>query len=153
MRYPFEIAAALGGPLVIPIPDMSYRKYLLYALDAVPQELRDGTLAEFDKILDGIADLYLKTIAELQEQFQIERFLCVHRRDPKPLDLWYEKRAPHIERGKVLRSLTRLPEKNRTHQRLHFHAGVAALPVRRGLRSTGGQRGRDGFLSEMQKGA
>ena len=153
LRYPFEIAAALGGPLVIPIPDMSYRKYLLYALDAVPQELRDGTLAEFDKILDGIADLYLKTIAELQEQFQIERFLCVHRRDPKPLDLWYEKRAPHIERGKVLRSLTRLPEKNRTHQRLHFHAGVAALPVRRGLRSTGGQRGRDGFLSEMQKGA
>ena len=111
LRYPFEIAAAMRAPLVIPIPDMSYRKYLLYALEAVSEEMRGGILEAFDEILDGIADLYLKTIAELQEQFQIERFACVHRRDQASLDIWYEKRAAYIERGKVLRSLTRLPEK------------------------------------------
>ena len=111
LRYPFEIAAALGGPLVIPIPDMSYRKYLLYALEYVPEKLRDEAMEEFDGILNRIADIYLKVIAKLQARFQIERFVCVHRRDPQALKIWYEKRAPYIERGKVLRSLTRLPEK------------------------------------------
>ena len=111
LRYPFEIAAALGGPLVIPIPDMSYRKYLVSALEPVSDELRDGALEAFDRILDGIADLYLKAIAELQAQFQIEPFICVHRRDRESLNVWYDKRAAYIERGKVLRSLTRLPER------------------------------------------
>lgn len=111
LRYPFEIAAALGGPLVIPIPDMSYRKYLLYALDAVSEDIRKQALEEFDEILNRIADIYLETIAKLQARFRIERFVCVHRRDPAALEVWYEKRAAYIERGKVLRSLTRLPEK------------------------------------------
>ncbi len=111
LLYPFEIAAALRGPLVIPIPDMSYRKYLLYALDAVPEDLKKQALEDFDAILNRIADMYLDVIAKLQARFQIKRFACVHRRDPAALELWYDKRAPYIERGKVLRSLTRLPEK------------------------------------------
>ena len=109
--YPFEIAAALRGPLVIPIPDMSYRKYLFYALEYVPEKIRAETMEAFDAILNRIADVYLNVIAKLQARFQIERFACVHRRDPEALKIWYEKRVPYIERGKVLRSLTRLPEK------------------------------------------
>ena len=111
LLYPFEIAAALGGPLVIPIPDMSYRKYLLYALDAVSEDIRKQALEEFDGILNRIADIYLETIAKLQDRFQIQRFACVHRRAPAALERWYERRGLYIERGKVLRSLTRLPEK------------------------------------------
>ena len=111
LRYPFEIAAVLGGPLVIPIPDMSYRKYLLYALDTVSEDIRKQALEEFDGILNRIADIYLETVAKLQARFRIGRFACVHRRDPAALKLWYEKRAPYIERGKVLHSLTHLPEK------------------------------------------
>ena len=56
LRYPFEMAAALGGPLVIPIPDMSYRKYLLSVLEFVPEELRAQTLAEFDAVSDRITN-------------------------------------------------------------------------------------------------
>lgn len=108
--YPFEIAAALGGPLVVPIPDMSYRKYLLYALETVSEDVRIRALEEFDGILDRIADIYLKIITKLQARFQIEQFACVHRRDPNTLKIWYDQRAAYIERGKVLRSLTRSPE-------------------------------------------
>lgn len=111
LRYPFEIAAALRGALVVPIPDMSYRKYLLYALDAIPENVRKQALEQFDEILNRIADMYLDVIGKLQARFQIARFACVHRRDPAALETWYDKRAPYIERGKVLRSLTRLPEK------------------------------------------
>ncbi|MBR0282368.1 MAG: hypothetical protein IJQ81_12400 [Oscillibacter sp.] len=111
LRYPFEIAAALGGPLVIPIPDMSYRKYLLYSLEYVSEDIRKRALEEFDGILNRIADLYLDAVEKLQARFQIKRFICVHRRDPATLERWYDRRAAYIERGKVLRSLTRLPEK------------------------------------------
>lgn len=111
LLYPFEIASALGGPLVIPIPDMSYRKYLLYSLDCVSEDIRKRTLKEFDEILNQTADLYLHAIAKLQRRFQIERFACVHRRDTAALEAWYSRRTPYIERGKTLHHLTRVPEK------------------------------------------
>ena len=111
LRYPFELAAALGGPLVVPIPDMSYRKYLLAALEFTPQALREKALADFDAILYSICDIFLNAIDKLQSHFQIKPFACVHLRDADALRVWYERRAPYIERGKVLRTLTRIPEK------------------------------------------
>ena len=51
LRYPFEIAAALGGSLVVPLPDMSYRKYLVATLETVSEEIRKKALADFDEIL------------------------------------------------------------------------------------------------------
>ena len=111
LRYPFEIAAALDAPLVIPIPDMSYRKFLLAVLDFVPEDIRARTLADFDAISAQIRQYYLDAVRELQEKFPVERFLCVHAGCREEVATWYEKRLPYIERGKVLRSLTRLPEK------------------------------------------
>ncbi len=111
LRYPFEIAAALGGPLVVPIPDMSYRKYLDAALEFVPQSVRERAFADFDAISARITAFYLDAIDILQKRFQIKQFLCVHGGKRDALELWYEKRAAYIERGKVLRGLTRLPEK------------------------------------------
>lgn len=107
LRYPFEIAAALGGPLVIPIPDMSYRKFLLAILDFVPEGIREQTLADFDAICTRITGYYLTAIQNLREQYQIERFLCVHNGSGEELERWYEKRAPFIERNRVLHSLKR----------------------------------------------
>lgn len=111
LRYPFEIASALGGPLVVPIPDMSYRKYLVAALESFPEELRTRTLSEFDEVSAQIARLYLDAIEELRTRFPVQSFLCVRAGNPDALKTWYEKRAPYIERGKVLRSLTRDPER------------------------------------------
>lgn len=111
LLYPFEIAAALGGPLVIPIPDMSYRKFLEAVLDFVSEEIRKQALDDFDTILSNIREFYLDAIKNLQEKYKIQHFLCVHYGSNKELQSWYEKRAPHIERAKVLGGLTKLPEK------------------------------------------
>ena len=111
LRYPFEIAAALGGPLVVPIPDMSYRKYLLAVLEFVPDAIREQALADFDEISARITAFYLDAIGALRKHFQIRQFFCVHGGNRDALELWYDRRAAYIERGKVLRSLTRLPEK------------------------------------------
>ena len=111
LRYPFEIAAALDGPLVIPIPDMSYRKYLAAVLEFVPESVRERAFADFDAISARITAFYLDAIDALRKRFQIRQFLCVHGGNRDALELWYDRRAAYIERGKVLRGLTRLPEK------------------------------------------
>lgn len=111
LRYPFETAAALGGPLVIPIPDMSYRKYLIAVLHYLPEEIREQMMSEYDAIVKKIVDYYLAAIDKLQEEFQIKEFKCVHGGSRDEIEAWYSKRAAYIERKKVLRSLTSVPGK------------------------------------------
>ncbi|MBR0280036.1 MAG: hypothetical protein IJQ81_00415 [Oscillibacter sp.] len=125
LRYPFEMAAALGGPLVIPIPDMSYCKYLLSVLEFVPEELRAQTLAEFDAVSDCITNFFLKAIDALQSHWRIEHFLCVHKRNAAAVETWYRDRAPYIERHKLLRHLTRFPEKMES---VKDYVSMPALP-------------------------
>ena len=111
LRYPFELAAALRGPLVIPIPDMSYRKYLLAVLDYLPEAIRARTLSDYDAVVSRILAYYQETIHHLQGQFRIDPFLYVHGGCQDELERWYSGRKPFIERGRALRNLTRLPEK------------------------------------------
>ena len=111
VRYPFEMAAALGGPLVITIPDMSYRKFLAAVLEFVPEALRGRVLAEYDAISSRITAFYLDVVDQLQAHFHIAPFVCVHGGNRAALESWYGKRAAYIERRRFLLHLTRNPEK------------------------------------------
>ena len=90
---------------------MSYRKYLLVALESVPELIRERTLADFDEVTTRITGFYLDAVEKLQARFQIQKFYCVHGSSRDGLQIWYDKRAAYIERGKILHSLTRLPER------------------------------------------
>lgn len=125
LRYPFEIAAALGGPLVISIPDMSYRKYLTAMLEFVPEALRNRTLAEYDAITERILAFYLDAVEKLRARFQIAPFACVHGGNREALEIWYGKRAPYIERRRFLRHLTQIPEKT---EAVKDYVSMPALP-------------------------
>ncbi|MBR1737776.1 MAG: hypothetical protein IJ736_12295 [Firmicutes bacterium] len=111
LRFPFEIARALDCALVIPIPDMSYRKFLEAILEYVPKNIKERTLEEFDNISATITGFYLEITEKLQQMFQIKQFCCVHSKNTEEIEKWYEKRVPFIERKKVLRSLTGKSEK------------------------------------------
>lgn len=125
LLYPFEIAAALKGPLVITIPDMSYRKLLLAVMDFIPEGIREQALADYDAISTRIKDYYLTALQELRERYQIEQFLCIHGGDSEKLQTWYEKRAPFIERSRVLHSLKRKPERLESNK---DYISMPALP-------------------------
>ena len=104
--FPFAVANALQAALVMTLPDMSYRKYLEYCLRYLRKDLREKTVKGFEEILYHISDMYLELIDELRKVLAVKGFALVHGRDQKMLDLFYEKRAPFIEKNKVLRSLT-----------------------------------------------
>lgn len=111
LKYPFEIAAALSAPLVIPIPDLSYIKYLDAVLRPVEQRVRQQALEEFRSVSHSICDLYLDVIARMGTQYPHTRCQVVHDRDRELCARYYAAREPFMERGKTLRTLTGIPEK------------------------------------------
>ena len=108
---PFAIADALKVKLVVTLPDMSYRKYLQYALKGLDEEFSKQIMAEFDVILYRITDMYIELIEKLKNRYQVPAFTMVHGRDPEIIRLYEEKRKPFIERHKILKSLRSFPSK------------------------------------------
>ncbi|MBO7676539.1 MAG: hypothetical protein J6S49_03385 [Erysipelotrichaceae bacterium] len=104
--FPFAIADSLKCALVMTLPDMSYRKYLLYISKSLDEKMAEKVMKEFDEILYGISDMYIELIDKLKEKFRIKKFAFVHGRDEEMMKLYEEKRAPFIERNKILKSLT-----------------------------------------------
>ena len=125
LRMPFEVAAALDLPLVLTLPDMSYRKYLAYAAERMPAQLGEKMMADFDGILYGISDMYLDLIRRLQDHFHIARLSVVHNRDRELVDLFETARRPHIERNKVLRKIT---SNNAKLESIKDYISMPALP-------------------------
>lgn len=103
---PFAFASALDVPLVMTLPDMSYRKYLEYASQFLPDRMAQSVMAAFDEILYGITDIYLQEIDRLREHYRPRRLAVVHNRDTELVRAFEEARRPYIERNKVLRYLT-----------------------------------------------
>lgn len=111
MKYPFEIAEAIEAPLVIPIPDMSYLKYLSAVLKNTDEIVRRNAIEEFCHVEYEITDLYLNMIEQMRTLYQSVRCEVVHARDKQLCEKYYEARSPYMERNKVIRNLTAIPEK------------------------------------------
>ena len=111
IKYPFEIARELSAPLVIPIPDMSYAKYLTAVLQDVEADVMENALAEFRAVEYAISDLYLDLIEQMKTLHTSVRCEVVHERDKDICQKYYEARVPYMSRNKVARNLTGIPEK------------------------------------------
>ena len=125
LRMPFEVAAALDLPLVLTLPDMSYRKYLAYALEEADETFRARVMEEFDGILYSTVDKYLELIDRLQEAFRVRDLKIVHGRDRDLLEKYYTERVPFIERRSILKNLTGIPEKK---EPVKDYISMPALP-------------------------
>jgi hypothetical protein len=111
IKYPFEIAEALSAPLVIPIPDMSYIKYLDAVLRHVDDNVRYEALSEFRSVGHEISNLYIEIIDRMRLLHPNVCCEVVHDRDIELCQKYYRARAPYIERNKIARNLTGIPEK------------------------------------------
>ena len=112
LLYAFQVSDALKASLlVIPLPDMSYKKYLAAVLEYVEEGLRGKVMEKFEAVLYLVTDLFLDLIRGLAEEYPGVRFRVLHDRDTDLCRFFYEKRVPFIQRGSVLHSLTAIPEK------------------------------------------
>lgn len=112
LLYAFQTANAVHASLlIIPLPDMSYKKYLAAILEYVDGDMRESVMADFEKVLYHICDMFLAHIRTLGEEYPSVRYRVLHDRDREFCNFFYEKRAYYIERHRVLRALTAIPEK------------------------------------------
>lgn len=123
---PFAFASALDVPLVITLPDMSYRKYLEYTSSLLPEDLAQHALDAFDKVLYEISDLYLELFNRLNDHYKPCRLEVVHNRDTELVRAFEEARRPYIERNKILRYLTANPAKL---EPIKDYISMPALPL------------------------
>ena len=107
LKYPFDIARLLNVPVVIPLPDMSYIKYMSAVLENTPKDVKDKAISDFRAIVHEICDKYLHVIDRLRELYPNVHCDVVHDRSEDLTRKYYEARAPFIERGKTLHSLTK----------------------------------------------
>ena len=125
IKYPFDIARLLGLPLVIPIPDMSYVKYMDAVLANTPEAVRDKALCKFRELTAVICDKYLSVIDRLCELYSDVHCDVIHARNDELIHRYYEARTPFIERGKTLRSLTKAIGKSES---VKDYISMPALP-------------------------
>lgn len=111
IKFPFEMARVFSAPLVIPIPDMSYIKYLEALLSYTEDKVKEETLCKFRTIVYKISDQYLELIDRLQSIYKEVHCEVVHERNKKLIEKYYREREPYMEKRKVLRNLTGIPEK------------------------------------------
>ena len=107
----FEAAEALGAPAVIPLPDMSYIKYLSAVLRDFPEEKREQILSDFRKVSWRISDLYIDLIHSLEARYPGVDCVIVHERDAELCRRFFEERTPYIERNKILRTITAIEQR------------------------------------------
>lgn len=125
IKYPFAIAKAISAPLVIPIPDMSYLKYLDAVLKDADEKVRQEALDEFRFVGYEISNLYLELIDRMRALYKEVRCEVIHGRDARLCKKYYEARIPYIERNKVVKSLTGIPQKV---EAIKDYVSMPALP-------------------------
>ncbi|NLB77488.1 MAG: hypothetical protein GX796_01195 [Clostridiaceae bacterium] len=98
MQYLFEFAVALGGKVVIPIPDMSYMKFFKGITTPIASEIKTPAFKVFEQISHDITDMYLEVIDELQLQYPEVECQVLHSRNVEICDLFYDKRQPFVSK-------------------------------------------------------
>lgn len=104
--YVFELAKAFEGKAVIPIVDMSYRKYISKICENLKDEIRHKAEEEFRKIIYEIGDIYLLWIEAIKLIYPQVEVVVLQERDKESLDLYYKKRDKYLLNYKKLRAIT-----------------------------------------------
>lgn len=104
--YLFDFARALKGKVVIPLPDLSYIKYVENSLSALPEELRGHLMEEFKEQAFQITDLYLEEVHRLRGIYPELDIQVLHYRDQELCRQFYEKRAPYTSASSYINKIT-----------------------------------------------
>lgn len=107
----FQVADALNARIVMPLPDMSYEKYLHAILSPLPTSVTDAAEMEFRSVANRIAGLYIAETERIALDYPNVQYYILHERDEVMCRQFYRMREPFIERHKVLRRITGIPEK------------------------------------------
>ena len=125
IRYLFAMGEVFRGKLVIPLPDMSYFKYMENSLEGLETELRENAMQEFKKECYAVTDLYLQIIEQVAAEYPEIEYRVLHHRDESFCKMFYEKRQKYIQGSSYMRKIT---DKDKKKEAVVDYITMLALP-------------------------
>ncbi len=111
IRYLFAFASVFHARTVIPLPDMSYFKYMESDLQGMEPVQKDAVMTEFRNICYDISDMYLDIISKVAAQYPDVEYQVMHHRSEGLLELFYRQREKYIKKSSYMRKITNISGK------------------------------------------
>ncbi len=121
----FAFGAALGAKVAVPIPDISYLKYLATVLMPLEPSFRIRVLDQFRIHTRRIADLYLELVRHMKEQYPQVETAVLHERNGPLCRLFHEKRETFFRKSGLIDHMT--AERQKTDA-IFDYISMLALP-------------------------
>ena len=98
LRLPIEFARVLEVPVVIPLPDAAYMKYIDSVTSAAAPEVRESAQRDFGVEIRRVSRLFLDAIEELRRRLRPTKLEVLHLGNKAVLDAFYNGRRRYYER-------------------------------------------------------
>ena len=121
----FAFGAALGAKVAVPIPDLSYLKYLATVLMPMDPEFRMYVLDKFRIHTRRIADLYLDLIRHMRKKYPQVETEVLHERNESLCRLFHEKREIYFSKSGLIHRMTAKRQKT---DAIFDYISMLALP-------------------------
>jgi hypothetical protein len=98
LRSPIEFARLLDVPVVIPLPDAAYVKYIDAIASPAAPEVRDSAKGDFAAEIRRVSELFLDEIDELARHLRPPKLAALHAGDEAGLEAFYAGRKRYYDR-------------------------------------------------------
>jgi hypothetical protein len=98
LRSPMEFARLLEVPVVIPLPDAAYMKYIDSVTSAAAADVRESAKRDFAVEMRQVSRLFLDAIEELRDRLRPIKLEVLHTGNEAGLDAFYNGRRRYYDR-------------------------------------------------------
>jgi hypothetical protein len=98
LRLPMEFARLLDIPVVIPLPDAAYMKYIDSVASCLAPDIRDSAAGDFAAEMQRVLKLFLDAIEALRRRLRPPKMLVLHAGDGAAMRAFYDGRKPYCDK-------------------------------------------------------
>ncbi|MDR1884836.1 MAG: hypothetical protein LBQ56_01080 [Synergistaceae bacterium] len=98
LRLPMEFARSLGAPVIIPLPDVAYMKYIDAIASSAAPDVRESARRDFAAEMRLVSKLFLDAIQGLERRLSPPRLEVLHAGNASALEAFYSGRKKYYDR-------------------------------------------------------
>ena len=121
----FVFAEALNAKTAIPIPDISYQKYLYTVLEPIEESMRENIMQKFCIETRKITDLYLGVIEDFKKKYPKVEVCVLHERAEAVCEVFHKKREAYFKNSGLIHRMT---TKRKKTDAIFDYISMLALP-------------------------
>jgi hypothetical protein len=92
LRLPIEFARLLDAPVVIPLPDVAYMKYIDAITSVLAPDIRGAARGDFRAEIGRVSKLFLDAVEELGRRLRPPKLVALHDGDETAMKAFYDGR-------------------------------------------------------------